>query len=180
VKKILSQNGLARGATFKLWMMVEVPSTVILLDQFIEEGIDGVSIGSNDLTMLILGVDRDNYKVANIYDENNEAVLWALEKIVKTCVSHEVTCSICGQAPSEFPDLVEKLVSWGITSVSVNPDVIEKTREIVFDAEKKVLLNSQKYSNIEEKRKELAAKLNINQPKKEVRKIKLKKKKLNA
>jgi pyruvate,water dikinase len=177
VKKILSQNGLARGATFKLWMMVEVPSTVILLDQFLDEGIDGVSIGSNDLTMLILGVDRDNYKVANIYDENNEAVLWALEKIVKTCVSHEVTCSICGQAPSEFPELVEKLVSWGVTSVSVNPDVIEKTREIVFDSEKRVLINSQKYSNIEEKRKDLAAKLNINQPKKEVKKIKSKKKK---
>lgn len=177
VKKILSQNGLARGATFKLWMMVEVPSTVILLDQFLEEGVDGVSIGSNDLTMLILGVDRDNYKVANIYDENNEAVLWALERIVKTCVKHEVTCSICGQAPSEFPELVEKLVSWGVTSVSVNPDVIEKTREIVFDSEKRVLLNSQKYSTIEEKRKDLAAKLNINQPKKEVKKIKTKKKK---
>jgi pyruvate,water dikinase len=177
VKKILSQNGLARGATFKLWMMVEVPSTVILLDLFLEEGVDGVSIGSNDLTMLILGVDRDNYKIANIYDENNEAVLWALEKIVKTCVKHEVTCSICGQGPSEFPELVEKLVSWGITSVSVNPDVIEKTREIVFEAERKVLLNSQKYSNIEEKRKELATKLNINQPKKEIIKKTVKKKK---
>jgi len=177
VKKILSQNGMARSANFKLWMMVEVPSTVILLDQFIDEGIDGVSIGSNDLTMLILGVDRDNYKVANIYDENNEAVMWALEKIVRTCVSHEITCSICGQAPSEFPELVEKLVSWGVTSVSVNPDVIEKTREIVFDAEKRVLINSQKYSNIEEKRKELAAKLNISQPKKEVKKPSIKKKK---
>ena len=171
IKKLLSENGLARSSTFKLWIMVEVPSTVIMLEEFIEEGLDGVSIGSNDLTMLILGVDRDNYKVANIYDENNEAVLWALKKIVTTCAAHEITCSICGQAPSEFPELVEKLVDWGVTSVSVNPDVIEKTREIVFDAEKKVLLNSRKYSSIEEKRKALAHKLNLTEPKKEVKKL---------
>ena len=161
IKRILAENGLARGPLFKVWLMVEVPSTVIMLEEFINLGIDGVSIGSNDLTMLILGVDRDNYKVANLYDENNEAVLWAFEKIITTCSKQNVPVSICGQAPSEFPELVEKLVSWGISSVSVNPDVIEKTREIVFDAEKKVLLNSRKYSNIEEKRKELAQKLNI-------------------
>jgi pyruvate,water dikinase len=171
IKKLLSENGLARSSTFKIWIMVEVPSTVIMLEDFIKEGLDGVSIGSNDLTMLILGVDRDNYKVANIYDENNEAVLWALEKIVTTCASHGITSSICGQAPSEYPELVEKLVDWGITSVSVTPDVIEKTREIVFDAEKKVLLNSRKYSNIDEKRKVLASKFNLTESKKEVKKI---------
>ena len=171
IKKLLSENGLARSSTFKIWIMVEVPSTVIMLEEFIKEGLDGVSIGSNDLTMLILGVDRDNYKVANIYDENDEAVLWALEKIITTCANHNITSSICGQAPSEYPDLVEKLVDWGITSVSVTPDVIEKTREIVFDAEKKVLLNSRKYSNIDEKRKVLASKLNLIEPKKEAKKI---------
>ena len=171
IKKLLSENGLARSSTFKIWIMVEVPSTVIMLEEFIKEGLDGVSIGSNDLTMLILGVDRDNYKVANIYDENNEAVLWALEKIITTCAAHGVTSSICGQAPSEYPELVEKLVDWGITSISVTPDVIEKTREIVFDAEKKVLLNSRKYSNIDEKRKVLASKLNLTESKKEVKKI---------
>lgn len=171
IKKLLSENGLARSSTFKIWIMVEVPSTVIMLEEFIKEGLDGISIGSNDLTMLILGVDRDNYKVANIYDENNEAVLWALEKIVTTCAKHNITSSICGQAPSEYPELVEKLVDWGITSVSVTPDVIERTREIVFDAEKKVLLNSRKYSNIDEKRKALASKLNLTEPKKEVKKI---------
>lgn len=170
IKRMLGENGLSRSSTFKLWIMVEVPSTVITLEEFIKEGLDGVSIGSNDLTMLILGVDRDNYKVANIYNENNPAVLWALEKIISTCAKHGVTCSICGQAPSEFPELVEKMVDWGVTSVSVNPDVIEKTREIVFDAEKKVLLNSRKYSSIEEKRKELASKLNLTEPKKEIRK----------
>jgi pyruvate,water dikinase len=161
IKKILSESGLTRSGLFKLWIMVEVPATVILLDKFIEEGIDGVSIGSNDLTMLLLGVDRDNYKVSNIYDENNEAVLWALEKIIKTCVQKGVSVSICGQAPSEYPELVSSMVSWGVTSVSVNPDVIEKTREIVYDAERKLLLNSKKYTSIEEKRKELSQKLNL-------------------
>jgi len=160
IKLLLSDEGLRRSGTFKLWIMVEVPSTVILLDEFIKEGIDGVSIGSNDLTMLIMGVDRDNYKVANLYDERNDAVMWALEKIVKTCAENEVTCSICGQAPSEYPELVEKLVQWGVTSVSVNPDVIDQTREIVFNAEKKVLINVRKYSSIEEKRKKLSMSIN--------------------
>ena len=171
IKLILSEAGLRRSGTFKLWIMVEVPSTVILLEDFIKEGIDGVSIGSNDLTMLIMGVDRDNYKVANVYDENNPAVLWALEKIVRTCAENEITCSICGQAPSEYPELVEKLVTWGVTSVSVNPDVIEKTREIVYNAEKKVLINARKYSNIEEKRKILSVSINKT-PEKKLDKLK--------
>lgn len=138
-KKLMSSFGLHRSGHFKLWMMVEIPSNVIMLDEFIKEGIDGVSIGSNDLTMLTLGVDRDNDKVAKTYNELDPAVLWSFEKIVTTCKKHRITCSMCGQAPSVYPDLVEKLVSWGITSVSVSPDVIEKTRGIVYDAEKAVL-----------------------------------------
>jgi pyruvate,water dikinase len=139
VKKIVSASGLRRSGTFKFWMMVEIPSNVILLDDFIDVGIDGVSIGTNDLTMLTLGVDRDNEKVADIYSEMNPAVLASLEKIVTTCKKRDVTCSVCGQAPSVFPELVEMMVDWGMTSVSVSPDVIEKTREIVYEAEKKVL-----------------------------------------
>ncbi|MBI3981200.1 phosphoenolpyruvate synthase [Candidatus Microgenomates bacterium] len=139
VKSLLHANGLARSSNFKLLMMVEIPSNVILLEKFIEAGIDGVSIGSNDLTMLILGTDRDNSEVAEEYDERNEAVLWALERIVKTCLKKGITASICGQAPSDYPDLTEKLVAWGITSISVNPDVIDLTREIVAAAENKLL-----------------------------------------
>jgi len=139
VKKIVSASGLRRSGTFKFWMMVEIPSNVILLDEFIDEGIDGVSIGTNDLTMLTLGVDRDNEKVADIYSEMNPAVLESLKKIVTTCRKRKITCSVCGQAPSVFPELVEMMVDWGMTSVSISPDVIEKTREIVYEAEKKVL-----------------------------------------
>ncbi|MEK7091068.1 MAG: phosphoenolpyruvate synthase [Patescibacteria group bacterium] len=135
VKKQVTASGLIRGNSFKLWMMVEIPSNVILLDEFIDVGIDGVSIGSNDLTMLIMGVDRDNSEVAPVFDERNPAVLWALEKIIKTCLKRNITCGICGQAPSQYPDLVEKLVSWGITSISVNPDAIARTRELVYNSE---------------------------------------------
>ena len=139
VKKIVSANGLRRSGSFEFWMMVEIPSNVILLDEFIDEGIDGVSIGSNDLTMLTLGVDRDNERVAHVYSEMDPAVLQSLEKIATTCRRRKIRCSICGQAPSVYPKLVEMLVDWGVTSVSVSPDVIEKTREIVYEAEKKIL-----------------------------------------
>ena len=139
VKRIVSASGLRRSGSFKFWMMVEIPSNVILLDDFIDEGIDGVSIGTNDLTMLTLGVDRDNEKVADTYNEMDPAVLKSLEKIVTTCRKRDITCSVCGQAPSVFPELVEMMVEWGMTSVSISPDVIEKTREIVYEAEKKVL-----------------------------------------
>ncbi|HOX95943.1 MAG TPA: phosphoenolpyruvate synthase [Candidatus Woesebacteria bacterium] len=139
VKRIISAAGLTRSNSFKLWMMVEIPSNVILLEDFINVGIDGVSIGSNDLTMLILGTDRDNESVAVEFDERNPAVLWALEHVVKTAVKKHITCSLCGQAASLYPDLVEKLVSWGITSVSVSPDAVDNTRRTVAEIERRLL-----------------------------------------
>lgn len=139
VKKIVASRGLIRSSSFKIWMMVEIPSNVILLEDFLKVGIDGVSIGSNDLTMMIMGTDRDNSEVASVFDERNPAVLWALEKTIKGCLKEGVTCSICGQGPSEYPDLVEKLVEFGITSISVNPDVIEKTRELIYNAEANII-----------------------------------------
>jgi pyruvate,water dikinase len=138
VKKIIAKNGLLRSPTFKLWLMVEIPSNVILLDKFCEIGIDGVSIGSNDLTMLILGTDRDNAEVAPEFNERDPAVLWALERVIKTCHKYKITSSICGQAPSDYPDLVEKLIKWGITSVSVNPDAVDHVRETIYNIEQKL------------------------------------------
>ena len=139
VKKIISKAGLYRSPNFKLWMMVEIPSNIILLEEFIKVGIDGISIGSNDLTMLVLGTDRDNNEVAVEYDEQNPAVLWALEHAIKTAHKHNITASICGQAPSLYPSLLEKLVQWGITSVSVSPDVIDSVRENLSHFEKKLI-----------------------------------------
>ncbi|MFH1559921.1 MAG: phosphoenolpyruvate synthase [Chloroflexota bacterium] len=138
VKEVLASQGLSREDGLKLWMMTELPSNIILMEQFIDVGIDGISIGSNDLTQLILGVDRDNEKLANLFDERHPAVLWALERAVTTARDKGITSSICGQAPSFYPDLTEKLVQWGITSVSVSPDMIEHTREIIAGVEKKL------------------------------------------
>jgi pyruvate,water dikinase len=135
VKQVMEQEGLARSADFKLWMMAEVPSNALILDKFIDVGIDGISIGSNDLTQLVLGIDRDNERFAKEFDERNEAVTWALERLIKTANARGITSSICGQAPSDYPELTQKLVEWGITSVSVNPDVIDKARATIAKAE---------------------------------------------
>ncbi len=140
IKEMLKSQGIHHTRDFKLWIMVEVPSTVFLIDQFCKEGIDGVSIGSNDLTQLILGIDRDNATLAEGFDERNAAVLRAIEQVVRTCNEYKVTCSLCGQAPSVYPDFAERLVEFGITSMSVNPDAVERTRRIVASAEMKVLL----------------------------------------
>jgi pyruvate,water dikinase len=136
--KIMEEEGLKRSDTFKLWMMCEVPSNVILLEEFLAVGIDGISIGSNDLTQLTLGIDRDSSKLAETFDERNEAVMISIEKVVKTCKAKGVTCSICGQAPSVYPEITEKLVEWGVTSVSVSPDMIDITRDIIANAEAKL------------------------------------------
>lgn len=136
VKKIITASGLVQSETFKLWMMVEIPSNVILLDDFIDVGIDGVSIGSNDLTMLTLGTDRDNNLVAEAFNEQNKAVLWSLERVIKTAKARKITSSLCGQAASQYPELVKKLIEWGITSVSVSPDAIDTTRSLIAEIEK--------------------------------------------
>jgi pyruvate,water dikinase len=136
--KIMEEEGLKRSDTFKLWMMCEVPSNVILLDKFLDLGVDGISIGSNDLTQLTLGIDRDSAKLAASFDERNEAVMISIEKVVRTCKARGVTCSICGQAPSVYPEITEKLVEWGVTSVSVSPDMIDVTRDIIARVEGKL------------------------------------------
>ncbi|MGB6895731.1 MAG: phosphoenolpyruvate synthase [Dehalococcoidia bacterium] len=138
VKELMAEFGLPQSEDFKLWMMAEVPSNALLLDKFIDVGIDGISIGSNDLTQLVLGLDRDNEKFGEEFDERNAAVMVALERLVKGGIGRGITVSICGQAPSDYPELTEKLVEWGITSVSVSPDAIDITRELVAKAEAKL------------------------------------------
>jgi pyruvate,water dikinase len=138
IKRFFVAEGLYQFPNFKLWMMAEVPSNVFLIDKFLDVGIDGISIGSNDLTQLILGIDRDNPKLAPEFDERNDAVVIALEKLIRVSVGKGVTASICGQAPSVYPELTEKLVKWGITSVSVSPDMIDETRRIIAAVETKL------------------------------------------
>lgn len=136
IKSIIKKSGLFSYPDFKLWMMVEVPAVALNLEEFIKIGIDGISIGTNDLTMMLLGVDRDNENVSQLYDERTPIVVSTLEYIVKTCNKYGITSSICGQAASDYPEIVEKLVKAGITSVSVTPDAIDRTRELIFNIEK--------------------------------------------
>ena len=139
-KKIMEEEGLRQSADFKLWIMVEVPNTVFLIDKFIEVGIDGISFGTNDLTMLILGIDRDDASIAEIYDERDPGVLRALAHAIRVCNEHGVTTSICGQAPSVYPEYCEFLVRQGATSMSVNPDTVIATRRLVASVEQKITL----------------------------------------
>lgn len=138
VRRIVAAEGLFEDPSFKFWMMVEIPVNVISLRRFIKVGIDGVSIGSNDLTMLIMGTDRDNAEVAEDYDERSPAVVWAIKRVIKICQKEGITCSICGQAASDYDDLVEMMVKEGTTSVSVNADAVNRVRGVILEAEKKI------------------------------------------
>ena len=138
VKRIVKAEGFFEDPTFKFWLMVEIPINVILIEDYIKVGIDGISFGSNDLTMLITGTDRDNSEVAEAFNERSPAVSWAFERVIKACNKAGVTSSICGQAPSTYDDLVEELVSYGITSMSINPDAINRVRKVIYEAEKKI------------------------------------------
>lgn len=139
VIKIVKEAGLG---SIKLGMMVEVPSNVILADKFAELDIDFISIGTNDLTQLTLGVDRDSAKLAPYFDERDEAVKRSLERTIEEFKSKDIETSICGQAPSNYPEIVRLLVKLGIDSISVNPDAIETTREIIAREERKLLLDA--------------------------------------
>jgi len=141
-KKIIDDSGLLNDGEMQLWIMAEVPSVVYWLEDYARAGIHGVSIGSNDLTQLVLGVDRDSEICAPLYDERDKAVMEAIKSIVKTSRKMGITCSICGQAPSNYPDFAERLVEWGITSVSVNSDVIDRARHNVAAAEHRILLKA--------------------------------------
>lgn len=141
VTEIMKEEGLQRGPDFKLFLMAEIPSNIILADQF-NQYVDGYSIGSNDLTMLILGCDRNNDTVASLFDERNLAVRRAIRHLIKTAHKDGKTVSICGQAPSVYPDFTEFLVRSGIDCVSVNPDMVKATKRNVARIEQRLLLDA--------------------------------------
>ncbi|AMK15910.1 phosphoenolpyruvate synthase [Methanobrevibacter olleyae] len=139
-KELCAEVGLVPQVDVEFGMMVEVPSAAIIIDDYIAEGIDFVSLGTNDLTQYTLAVDRNNEYVAKHYSEEHPAVMALIERTIKHCAAAGVACSICGQAGS-VPHIVEKLVKFGITSVSSNIDAVEEVRKTVARAEKKIVLD---------------------------------------
>ncbi|MBP6859098.1 MAG: phosphoenolpyruvate synthase [Candidatus Magasanikbacteria bacterium] len=140
-KKVLAtmkEFGLERGKDgLQVYVMCEIPANVILAKEFCEI-FDGFSIGSNDLTQLTLGVDRDSALVSHVYDEKNEAVKTLIRQVIRVAHENKRKVGICGQAPSDYPEFAEFLVQEGIDSISLNPDTVLKTRERIAAMEKKV------------------------------------------
>ena len=135
VLAVMAENGLERGANgLQVYMMCEIPSNVILAEEFAQR-FDGFSIGSNDLTQLVLGVDRDSELLAALFDERDPAVMQSIAEAIRKAHAAGIRIGICGQAPSNYPDFAEFLVREGIDSISLNPDSFVKTCSVIAAAE---------------------------------------------
>ena len=138
VLETMAKHGLKRGETdLKIYMMVEIPSNVLQADEFVKL-FDGFSIGSNDLTQLTLGIDRDNAQLSHIANERNESVKTLISQIIKVAKKHKKYIGICGQAPSDYEDFAQFLVEEGIESISLNPDTVLKTTLAILKTEKRL------------------------------------------
>jgi len=129
-------------ADFQLWIMAEVPSVLFLLPDYVKAGVQGIAIGTNDLTQLLLGVDRDSEQMASVFNERNPAVMRAIQQLIEMANAEGIPCSICGDAPALYPELVEVLVRWGIASISVNVEAVERTNLAIARAEQQLLLEA--------------------------------------
>ncbi|RUR75081.1 putative PEP-binding protein [Chlorogloeopsis fritschii PCC 9212] len=138
----VEQANLTQVPQFQLWMMAEVPSVLFLLPEYIKAGVQGISIGTNDLTQLLLGVDREHGQLAKAFDERHPAVMGAIAQLIRMATEGGIPCSICGQAPALYPEIVEHLVKWGITSISVEPEAVSRTYQAIARAEKRLLLEA--------------------------------------
>jgi pyruvate, water dikinase len=141
-RTLVVDSGLLARRGFELWVMAEVPSVLFNLERYAALGIAGISIGSNDLTQLMLGADRDSQLVAEVFDERDAAVADYLRQLIPSARALGLQTSICGQAPSVYPEYAELLVSCGIDAISVNIDVVDRTRRLVAAAEARLLLDA--------------------------------------
>jgi len=137
-KNLLTEIGLEKSC--QLWMMAEVPSVVYLLSDYIEAGIEGIAIGTNDLTQLLLGVDREQGEFREHYNECHPALLAALKTLIETARAKGISCSVCGQGVVLYPELISELIRWGITGISVEESAIETVYRAIARSEKQLLL----------------------------------------
>jgi pyruvate,water dikinase len=145
-RALMQGSGLLDQPVFELWVMAEVPSVLFNLERYAALGVAGISIGSNDLTQLMLGADRDSELVAEVFDERDPAVADYLRQLIPRARSLGLQTSICGQAPSVYPEYADLLVRAGIDAISVNMDVVDRTRRLVAAAEQRVLLEAARTS----------------------------------
>ena len=145
-KDILREIGLEPQKDIEFGIMVETPAAALLIEDFCKEGIDFASMGTNDLTQTVLGVDRGNEKIAKLYSEFHPAVLKAIKKVIEVCRQYAVESSICGQAGSD-PKMAERLVRWGIDSISANADAVAAIRELVAKDEEKIKFDAARKEN---------------------------------
>jgi pyruvate,water dikinase len=141
-RSVMEESGLLAQPGFELWIMAEVPSVLFHLERYAALGVAGISIGSNDLTQLLLGADRDSELLAELFDERDPAVVEYLRELIPRARALGLKTSICGQAPSVHPEYAELLVRAGIDAISVNFDVVEQTRRMIARAEQRILLEA--------------------------------------
>ncbi len=154
--QIVAASRLGEQRGLKIWVMAEVPSVIAQLDEYAALGIHGVSIGSNDLTQLMLGVDRDSEVLADLFDARDPAVLWAIEQIVTGCRRAGISSSLCGLAPSADPEFAELLVRMGVTSISVDAESVDSARQVVGSAEQRLLVEHARQSIDSNNRREVS------------------------
>jgi len=131
-----------RPAQFQLWIMAEVPSVLFLLPDYVKAGVQGISIGTNDLTQFLLGIHRNSEQVASGFYGRDRAVMRAIEQLIRQAQAAGIPCSICGDATALYPEIVESLVRWGISSISVNVDAVEQTCRAIARAEQRLLMQA--------------------------------------
>jgi pyruvate, water dikinase len=140
-RRHLEERGITGYPFFQLWIMAEVPSAIFLLPEYIEAGVQGIAIGTNDLTQLLLGVDRERSHFSSRgLDARHPASLKAIAQLIQTARDHRIPCSICGQAPVQYPELIDQFVEWGITSISVEAEAVTTTYQAIARAEKRLML----------------------------------------
>lgn len=144
-RRRIKQAGLMDYSEFQLWIMAEVPSVLFLLPDYVKAGIQGISIGTNDLTQLLLAVDRDQANLGVGLDGRHPVVWQAIKQLITMAKTAQIPCSICGQAPAQYPELIDLLVQWGITSISVDGSDLERTYQAIARAEQRLLLEAARH-----------------------------------
>ena len=143
--RLIENTGLTERESFQAWIMAEVPSVLWLLPEYIQAGVQGIAIGTNDLTQLLLGVARQAHFSQHGLNANHMVVRQAIAKLITIARDNNIDCCICGQAPVEHPDLIDKLVEWGITAISVEPKAVNQTYDAIARAEQRILLDSLRF-----------------------------------